>query len=385
MGMMQEITNDYVYLDCGPLFHIATFMTTMATFHFGGTNVFTPRVEAEELCRLIQDEGCTGAFIMGPTIGEILELNKDDKYRLKTLRTFGGAPAWNEMITVDTSPWARKPAGFGQTEVMGMLTLNAWGGDADRHVGPTDTHGAGAHRRSRWQRGTARRSGRDHGAGTHRHERVSQPARAQRPTPGRRLASHQRSRQARARRLGHVRRAQRSSDQVRGREHLSRRSRGLPPTSPGRERGGRHRHPRQEVGPERESDHRPERRRDARQPRSSSSTAGRTSRRTRSREPSSSSTRCRATVGSSTTTRWTSVSAAAATPAKGVDSHEYDPDWEACAHHRGVIRHRRRHGTRTGRTRRGGRDLHAARGPVARGAQRLSSSTARRVACGSSI
>jgi long-chain acyl-CoA synthetase len=34
------------------------------------------------------------------------------------------------MVTVDDSPWARKPAGFGQTEVMGMLTLNAWGGDA---------------------------------------------------------------------------------------------------------------------------------------------------------------------------------------------------------------------------------------------------------------
>jgi long-chain acyl-CoA synthetase len=130
MGMMQEITNEYVYLNCGPLFHIATFMTTMATLHFGGTNVFTPRVEAQELCRLIQDERCTGAFIMGPTIAEIRELNKDAGYDLKTLRTFGGAPEWNEMITVDTSPWARKPAGFGQTEVMGMLTLNAWGGDA---------------------------------------------------------------------------------------------------------------------------------------------------------------------------------------------------------------------------------------------------------------
>jgi acyl-CoA synthetase (AMP-forming)/AMP-acid ligase II len=135
MGMMQEITNDYVYLNCGPLFHIATFMTTMATFHFGGTNVFTPRVEAEELCRLVQDEGCTGAFIMGPTIGEILELNRDGKYHLKTLRTFGGSPEWNDMITVDTSPWARKPAGFGQTEVMGMLTLNAWGGDAAGNSG----------------------------------------------------------------------------------------------------------------------------------------------------------------------------------------------------------------------------------------------------------
>jgi long-chain acyl-CoA synthetase len=129
MGMMQEITCDYVYLNCGPLFHVATFMTTMATFHFGGTNVFTPRVDAEELCRLIEAERCTGAFVMGPTIGEMLEVNREGRYDLKTLRTFGGSPEWNEMITVDTSPWARKPAGFGQTEVMGMLTFNAWGGE----------------------------------------------------------------------------------------------------------------------------------------------------------------------------------------------------------------------------------------------------------------
>jgi long-chain acyl-CoA synthetase len=129
MGMMQEISNEYVYLNCGPLFHVATFMTTMATFHFGGTNVFTPRVDAEELCRLIEAEHCTGAFIMGPTIKEIAELNADGRFDLKSLRTFGGKPEWNEMITVDTSPWARKPAGFGQTEVMGMLTFNAWGGD----------------------------------------------------------------------------------------------------------------------------------------------------------------------------------------------------------------------------------------------------------------
>ncbi len=128
MGMMQEISCDYVYLNCGPLFHIATFMTTMATFHFGGTNVFTPRVDAEELCRLVQDEKCTGAFVMGPTVGEMMEANKDGDFDLETLRTFGGSPEWNEMITVDTSPWARKPAGFGQTEVMGMLTFNAWGG-----------------------------------------------------------------------------------------------------------------------------------------------------------------------------------------------------------------------------------------------------------------
>ena len=59
-------TSDYVYLNSGPLFHIATFMTTLATFHFGGTNVFTRRVDAEELCRLIDAERCTGAFLIGP-------------------------------------------------------------------------------------------------------------------------------------------------------------------------------------------------------------------------------------------------------------------------------------------------------------------------------
>jgi len=129
MGMLQEITSEYRYLNSGPLFHIATFMTTLATFHFGGLNVFTRRVDAEELCRLIDAEKCTGAFVMGPTIKQILEVNKDGRYDLKSLRTFGGKPEWNDMITVDSSPWARKPAGYGQTEVMGMLTFNAVGGD----------------------------------------------------------------------------------------------------------------------------------------------------------------------------------------------------------------------------------------------------------------
>jgi len=130
MGMLQEISADYVYLNCGPLFHVATFMTTMATFQFGGTNVFTPRVDADELCRLVDAEKCTGGFVIGPTIDQILEVNADGKYDLKSLRTFGGKPEWNDMITVDTSPWATKPAGYGQTECMGMLTFNALGGDA---------------------------------------------------------------------------------------------------------------------------------------------------------------------------------------------------------------------------------------------------------------
>jgi long-chain acyl-CoA synthetase len=130
MGNVQRIDSEYVYLNSGPLFHVATFMTTLATFHFAGTNVFTRRVDAEELCRLIAEEHCTGAFVMGPTIQQMLEVNRDGRFDLSSLRTFRGSPEWNAMVTVDESPWAQRPAGFGQTEVMGMLTLNAWGGDA---------------------------------------------------------------------------------------------------------------------------------------------------------------------------------------------------------------------------------------------------------------
>ena len=140
MANLQRIDSDYRYLNCGPLFHVATFMTTLATLAMAGTNIFTPRVDAEALCRIISTERCTGAFMMGPTIDQVLELNAVDEagkrpYDLSTLRTFAGKPEWNEMVTIDDSPWGRHPAGFGQTELVGMLTLNAFGAGAEGGAG----------------------------------------------------------------------------------------------------------------------------------------------------------------------------------------------------------------------------------------------------------
>jgi acyl-CoA synthetase (AMP-forming)/AMP-acid ligase II len=64
---------------------------------------------------------------MGPTASDIMEVNKDVRYDLSSLRTFGASPAWNAMVTVDDSPWGLHPAGYGQTEATGMLTFNALG------------------------------------------------------------------------------------------------------------------------------------------------------------------------------------------------------------------------------------------------------------------
>jgi len=127
VAMVQRITEETVYLNSGPMFHMATLMTTFATFQMGGTNVLTRRVDAEELCRVIESEKCNYGFVMGPTAEEIMKVNGGGRFDLSGFRTFGGSPAWNALITVDDSPWGTHPAGYGQTEVTGMLTFNALG------------------------------------------------------------------------------------------------------------------------------------------------------------------------------------------------------------------------------------------------------------------
>ncbi len=108
-----------VYLNCGPLFHVGTFKSTLATFAAGGTNVFTPRVDAEELCRLIAAEGCTGAFLLPPTIEQMLAVNADGRYDLSTFRTKSGPPEWKSMVTVEERALPR--SGYGQTELAGVV------------------------------------------------------------------------------------------------------------------------------------------------------------------------------------------------------------------------------------------------------------------------
>jgi long-chain acyl-CoA synthetase len=127
MASVQGVDSDYVYLNSGPLFHIATFMTTLATLHYGGNNVFMRRFDAEDFCRVVEREGVTGSFVVGVMMQEVIEANKDRTYNLKSLRTFPGPPEWMEMTTPDDSQWAKRPAGYGQTEVGGMATLNALG------------------------------------------------------------------------------------------------------------------------------------------------------------------------------------------------------------------------------------------------------------------
>ncbi|MGE0386545.1 MAG: AMP-binding protein [Gammaproteobacteria bacterium] len=135
MARVEEIDTGYVYLNCGPLFHIATWMRAIPAFLYGGTNVYTRRVEAEALCRVIERERCNGGFILTPTIRDIVALNADRRHDLSSLRAMQfGDPAvdeaWSAMTHPQRTPWTRNSQGYGQTELTGQVTLCCIGGPA---------------------------------------------------------------------------------------------------------------------------------------------------------------------------------------------------------------------------------------------------------------
>ncbi len=219
--------------ELGPLFHIATFATTLATFHHGGTNVFMRRADAEELCRLIEAERCTGAFLMRPTIDQIREVNADGRYDLSSLRTARIRSAYRNGMIYRRQPVGARPGGYGQTEVVGLTTL--------RGLGRESTGAAGRPAPASTVR-IVDPDGREVAPGEVGEIVVRGPTvmngycdrdDLNAATWARRMAPHQRPRPARGRRLAHVRRAEDPDDQVGGREHLPGRGRGLPPSAPG--------------------------------------------------------------------------------------------------------------------------------------------------------
>ncbi|MET9337709.1 AMP-binding protein [Nonomuraea sp. NPDC003804] len=122
--VVRQMEPGFTFLNSGPLFHVGTMMFCLATLQIGGTNVFTPSFEAEEVCRLVDAEKVTQAFLFGQMIDAVVAANAERKYDLSSLRFVSHSAEWDEMTTPDDSPWCRsKMGGYGQTEVGGMLTF----------------------------------------------------------------------------------------------------------------------------------------------------------------------------------------------------------------------------------------------------------------------
>src|SRR4051812_45894745 len=122
---------DFAFLSNGPLFHVGTAMFMLATLLVGGKNAFVQQHDAEEVCRVVDAEKITQAFLFGAMIDGLVAANSGRKHDPTSLRFISHSPEWDEMTTPDDSPWCRsKMGGYGQTEVGGHAHLpraGAWG------------------------------------------------------------------------------------------------------------------------------------------------------------------------------------------------------------------------------------------------------------------
>jgi acyl-CoA synthetase (AMP-forming)/AMP-acid ligase II len=136
VGMVSP--GEETYLSAGPMFHIGVLLKTFGIFHWGGTNVIIPRADTDEICRLIDRERCTSAYVFPPTMRQIVDANQDGRYDLSSLRDTVGVPpddladAWYAMTSC-TPPEQRGAVGYGTSETVGMVTFE---GRPPRGIGP---------------------------------------------------------------------------------------------------------------------------------------------------------------------------------------------------------------------------------------------------------
>ena len=126
LALAQQLTSEAVYLNCGPMFHMGTLMSTFATLLVGGKNVFIPRLDPQAVVAAIAAERCTRGFFPAPVLGSIADAARAAGLHLDSLLVDASQHELRGLGTEDMTPWGRRPGGYGQTEVTAILTASAF-------------------------------------------------------------------------------------------------------------------------------------------------------------------------------------------------------------------------------------------------------------------
>jgi long-chain acyl-CoA synthetase len=125
----QSIGENSCYLVSGPMYHMGVLMASLATFFFGGTCVYVPRVEAANLLELIEREQVTHAYLPMPVILQMRELNAVKSHNLSSLFSTIALSEWSGTLVMPAhAPMAKEVGNYGQTEVSGFAVHAALGG-----------------------------------------------------------------------------------------------------------------------------------------------------------------------------------------------------------------------------------------------------------------
>jgi acyl-CoA synthetase (AMP-forming)/AMP-acid ligase II len=137
---MGDIGTETAFLGAGPMFHIGNYQFWgVPAFVHGGKNVVVRRVVAEELLPLLAAEKCTHAYLMPPTIAQLVALNREAGHDLSHLRASVAAQLWQGTVPTDKSRFTRNGGGmgrgYGQTEVTGFAVTGAYGDTGTGNAG----------------------------------------------------------------------------------------------------------------------------------------------------------------------------------------------------------------------------------------------------------
>lgn len=124
-----ETRHDDVNLVVTPLFHILAWVALLPVVIAGGTNIFIPRPDAEEICRAIAHGGATTGPLMPQTVLQIAELNAAGRYDLSQFRSALRIRGWRDMTVPGTSV-----GGYGQTETTGPILLASNGSEPSKLI-----------------------------------------------------------------------------------------------------------------------------------------------------------------------------------------------------------------------------------------------------------
>lgn len=113
-----ETQRDDVNLVVTPLFHVLGWVAMLPVLISGGTNIFIPRPDAQQICQAIAEGGATTGPLMPQTAIHIAELNADGRYDLTGFRSAVRIRGWRDMTTPGTTV-----GGYGQTETTGPILL----------------------------------------------------------------------------------------------------------------------------------------------------------------------------------------------------------------------------------------------------------------------
>lgn len=135
--MGQAVDERSGYLVSGPMFHVGVLMGTLATFMRGGKCAFVARVDAEEMLQIISDHKLTHAFIAGPTISQMREINVDGKYDVTCLFSDNQMSDYKiPLVMPSYAPMMQSLGGYGQTEIGGLVNTSWMGGQGAGRASP---------------------------------------------------------------------------------------------------------------------------------------------------------------------------------------------------------------------------------------------------------